>query len=311
VTLHFGSCFPLVIFLCSVWTSLIDTKFPWLVLVSCTLDFLTHGDFSFGPRVRSSLLLRRSSRTRICVLVAAAAGRSSLFGSVWMFLTRVGQSPKFLFSSFPGFVFVGRHAARVLGLEIFLAPARFSRCCAHCSSWITPKCRSTIFSFAAQASDPCAGCLGVDLAQFALCFSSTAGSCSSLLRVLISLSASTVNERLCCSSWICSAGSCPGFVIRASSSVSCQSRFGLQRQLRLGQLLVMFWSLVPASVGTAMLRTSCENFFSTRFCCKTRLCVDYCSKVVVFLSRRFKGLSFLSFRCCFVVGFQSCTPGVR
>jgi hypothetical protein len=247
VTLHFGSCFPLVIFLCSVWTSLIDTKFPWLVLVSCTLDFLTHGDFSFGPRVRSSLLLRRSSRTKICVLVAAAAGRSSLFGSVWMFLTRVGQSAKFLFSSFPGCLRwpPRRSCARLANLP---APARFSRCCAHCSSWITPKCRSTIFSFAAQASDPCAGCLGVDLAQFALCFSSTAGSCSSLLRVLISLSASTVNERLCCSSWICSAGSCPGFVIRASSSVSCQSRFGLQRQLRLGQLLVMFWSY-SASFG--------------------------------------------------------------
>jgi hypothetical protein len=100
VTLHFGSCFPSVIFLCSVQTSLTDTKFPWLRLVSCTLDFLTHHNFSFGLCIRSGLLLRRSFRTRICALVAAAAGRSSLFGSVWMFLARVGQSPKFNFLRF-------------------------------------------------------------------------------------------------------------------------------------------------------------------------------------------------------------------
>jgi hypothetical protein len=122
MTLHFGSYFPSVIFLCSVQTSLTGTKFPWLGLVSCTLDFLTHRNFSFGLCVRSGLLLRRSSRTRICALVAAAAGRSSLFDSAWMFLARIGQSPKFNFLRF-SVVFVGCCAARVLGLEIFLAPA--------------------------------------------------------------------------------------------------------------------------------------------------------------------------------------------
>jgi hypothetical protein len=72
----------------------------WLGLVSCTLDFLTHRNFSFGLCVRSGLLLRRSSRTRICALVAVAAGRSSLFDSAWMFLARIGQSPKFNFLHF-------------------------------------------------------------------------------------------------------------------------------------------------------------------------------------------------------------------
>jgi hypothetical protein len=52
---------------------------------------------------------------------------------------------------------------------------------------------------------------------------------------------------------------------------------------------------VPASVGTAMLRTSCENFFSTRFCCKTRLCVDYCSKVGRVLKPPVQRLEFSEF----------------
>jgi hypothetical protein len=57
----------------------VGTKFPWLGLVSCTLDFLTHGDFSSG------LLLGPSSHTRICALVVAAV----LFSSQDFFLAHV------------------------------------------------------------------------------------------------------------------------------------------------------------------------------------------------------------------------------